>query len=375
VALSRLFVLVSRSSSHAATARVVATTAKEWLATAPRGAYTTARTVGRDRVLLFSTHIERLASSAASMGALNEELGPPPAEITDPAALHLLVEQQVGAGLDCFFAQPAAAQVLQRQAEAVAAGASDAGAGDAPEKATNGLEARITVLLSWGALAGEGGAGGAGDGAFECFTHIAALPPRNPPPVHAVARRAARHNATAKDSQWIAQRKALARPEGAEEVLLIMDEVEGEGATAAGSGGEGAGEGTCAAGVVLEGTQTNFFAAMGGKLYTAEDGVLSGTVRRMVLHECTDNGIEVVRSPPRLADAHKWDGAFICSTSRLVMPLDSILLPSEVTGLAEDTHIAWDTTCELVQRVEAMVASHVDENATPIVRASDAPAQ
>lgn len=36
-------------------------------------------------------------------------------------------------------------------------------------------------------------------------------------------------------------------------------------------------------GQVLEGTQTNFFAVVDGTVYTAEQGVLMGTVRGVVL--------------------------------------------------------------------------------------------
>ena len=36
-------------------------------------------------------------------------------------------------------------------------------------------------------------------------------------------------------------------------------------------------------GAVLEGTQTNFFAVQDNKLYTAQEGVLMGTVRGVVL--------------------------------------------------------------------------------------------
>lgn len=38
-----------------------------------------------------------------------------------------------------------------------------------------------------------------------------------------------------------------------------------------------------AEGVVLEGTQTNVFAVKDNKLYTAQEGVLLGTVRGVVL--------------------------------------------------------------------------------------------
>jgi branched-subunit amino acid aminotransferase/4-amino-4-deoxychorismate lyase len=76
-------------------------------------------------------------------------------------------------------------------------------------------------------------------------------------------------------------------------------------------------------GAVLEGSQTNFFAIVGGTVHTAGEGVLAGTVRRLTLEVCEREGIPVVLSPPRLADAaEKWEGAMISSTSRLLLPID-----------------------------------------------------
>lgn len=40
---------------------------KAWLKTAPRGAYTTARTIDRDNVFMLSAHVQRLATSANLM--------------------------------------------------------------------------------------------------------------------------------------------------------------------------------------------------------------------------------------------------------------------------------------------------------------------
>lgn len=47
---------------------------KTWLQTAPRGAYTTARTVQSTRVFKFTSHVERLATSANLMAANDAEV-------------------------------------------------------------------------------------------------------------------------------------------------------------------------------------------------------------------------------------------------------------------------------------------------------------
>lgn len=80
-------------------------------------------------------------------------------------------------------------------------------------------------------------------------------------------------------------------------------------------------------GRVLEGTQTNFFAIVGGVVYTAGDGVLEGSIRKMVLEECAQAGIPLVLTPPNATEMDRWEEAFISSTSRLVLPIDEVRWP------------------------------------------------
>ena len=82
-------------------------------------------------------------------------------------------------------------------------------------------------------------------------------------------------------------------------------------------------------GEVLEGAGSNFFAvAMDGEVWTADEGVLKGSIRDAVLGVCVDEGIAVRLSPPKLQDAAMglWEGALITSTSRLAMPVDFVEL-------------------------------------------------
>eukprot|EP01025_Chloroclados_australasicus_P050733 TRINITY_DN5870_c0_g1_i1.p1 TRINITY_DN5870_c0_g1~~TRINITY_DN5870_c0_g1_i1.p1 ORF type:complete len:103 (+),score=2.65 TRINITY_DN5870_c0_g1_i1:70-378(+) len=44
---------------------------KDWLRSAPRGAYTAIRTVGRDKIFEFTFHINRLTESVRLMGQLD----------------------------------------------------------------------------------------------------------------------------------------------------------------------------------------------------------------------------------------------------------------------------------------------------------------
>ena len=79
-------------------------------------------------------------------------------------------------------------------------------------------------------------------------------------------------------------------------------------------------------GRVLEGLSSNFFAVVGGAVHTAGEGVLAGSVRHLILELARREGIPVVLTPPRLADLDSWEGCFISSTSRLLLPVDELLL-------------------------------------------------
>ena len=47
-------------------------------------------------------------------------------------------------------------------------------------------------------------------------------------------------------------------------------------------------------------------------------------MRDVAIEACKREGIPVVLQPPNAADVADWDGAFVSSTSRLVLPVDEI---------------------------------------------------
>ena len=70
-------------------------------------------------------------------------------------------------------------------------------------------------------------------------------------------------------------------------------------------------------------------------LYTAPDGaVLAGTTRQLVLEVCAREGIPVALTPPDLADVSRWQGAFISSTSRLVLPVHELAFAPHASAAA-----------------------------------------
>ena len=121
--------------------------------------------------------------------------------------------------------------------------------------------------------------------------------------VSAVTRTLHRNNPKAKLTNFIATasevRKTL--PAGVEEALMI--------------GGDGR---------VLEGLSSNFFGVRGGVVWTAEEGVLSGITRALVLDEIRMQGIPLRLEGVPEEEIAGLDEAFITSASRAVLPVTVI---------------------------------------------------
>lgn len=74
----------------------------------------------------------------------------------------------------------------------------------------------------------------------------------------------------------------------------------------------------------LEGLSSNFYAVSRGTLFTAEDGVLSGTTRDLVLKLAEELSVPIVLESYPLKKLPEMDEAFITSTSRSILPIRSI---------------------------------------------------
>eukprot|EP00667_Euglena_gracilis_P013699 EG_transcript_14138 len=249
----------------------------EW----PRGAYTTARTVCGNKVLEFELHVRRLVDSAQLMIDKNQVKNP--VMLTNAEKLRPYVMKSISTALRRF----------------------------QKEYPTHIEERRITCLLCWEQPQALEDSEKDWPAEFQLYTHVHLLPRRPTPPILVDIRGAPRGNAKAKDTQWVKDRKALEATMAPDvnEILLLDEE-----------------------GRVLEGTQTNFFAIVGGVVYTAGDGVLEGSIRKMVLEECAQAGIPLVLTPPNATEMDRWEEAFISSTSRLVLPIDEVRWPEGPTG-------------------------------------------
>ena len=82
---------------------------------------------------------------------------------------------------------------------------------------------------------------------LDCFCHCAVLPPIPSPPIKVEIRGSPRSNAKAKDSEWVRDRKHLEdlKPPDVNEIILHDEK-----------------------GALFEGSQTNFYAIQGGKVWT-----------------------------------------------------------------------------------------------------------
>lgn len=117
-------------------------------------------------------------------------------------------------------------------------------------------------------------------------------------------------------------------------------------------------------GSVLEGTQTNFYAVLGGSLVTAERGILKGTVRAVVLDVCRTHNIPVRLEAPNMSSIHEWEGAFISSTSRLLIPVGEIW---NIRNDGSKTCLQkFDPISAFCDRLDKLVAADVDSESEPI---------
>ena len=316
-------------------------TSKQLLAQLPRGAYTTARTVGGgSAVLEFETHVNRTAESLRTI-----------VYDTQPAAVAVELEQRLDHAL---MSGELAQKFMEHFTLAVR--------GLQQQQPWEQEEYRLTTLVSWAATDlytrtdRDGGPGSPFFG-MDIYCHASVLPPPPAPPVVVEVRGSARTDATAKDSAWVTQRQGLEelRGEGVDEIIL-SDSLDGS---------------------LLEGSQTNFYAvSSSGVLLTAGAGVLEGTVRKIVLEICAREGIPTELSAPVLptgendeSDDAGWQGCLISSTSRLLLPVDTIRVCREGER--------WDASVDrcvsfrngengLARRLATMVAAEVCAHSTPL---------
>ena len=108
-------------------------------------------------------------------------------------------------------------------------------------------------------------------------------------------------------------------------------------------------------GDLLEGLSSNFFGIIGDTVYTAEEGVLSGTTRDFILHLASELKIPVEFKPVKAAEIEKLDEAFISSTSRSILPIRSI------DGIELKQSVPGPVTKRLMEKFEEELASGIEK--------------
>jgi branched-chain amino acid aminotransferase len=121
--------------------------------------------------------------------------------------------------------------------------------------------------------------------------------------VRVVTRRMQRNNPKAKLTNFIETASTVRRelPTGIEEAIMIGEDDR-----------------------VLEGLSSNFFAVRQGTIWTAEQGVLSGITRSLVLEVIREEGILLRFEALPQSELAAVDEAFITSASRAVLPVVKI---------------------------------------------------
>ncbi|KAF8923830.1 hypothetical protein BGZ58_002472 [Dissophora ornata] len=293
-------VLAMRKTLGSASEIITSLTSKSSNATLldyPTGAYTGMRTFDKIGIMDFTGHAARLATS------LQQIVFP---GTTDSSA-HEIKEEDVAATVG--LAALRDTDTMKKEAtDLVRAGLKfyykqlkeGLKNGELAAAVTAVGETKVTVLCTWDAKIKEP-------------TLIAHFEPLRAPKssrckvqVHG----SPRHLATAKDSQWVRDRKALedALDKDSNEALLVDNETQD----------------------VYEGLSSNFFAFDRKRqtLLTAPMGsVLQGTIQKVVMNICKAENISVAYEFPNLKNIDDWEGAFISSTSRLVFPIEKLVLP------------------------------------------------
>lgn len=83
-----------------------------------------------------------------------------------------------------------------------------------------------------------------------------------------------------------------------------------------------------------------------------------------MLEVCGEAGIAVELKPPEVKDLMRWEGAFVTSTSRLVLPIDWMGVPQPGHPFQPGQDMCRDFTNgegTLVERIRMLVDSAVDK--------------
>lgn len=175
------------------------------------------------------------------------------------------------------------------------------------------------------------------------YIHITALPP--PPTLHAKHQieimRGDRLSFEGKDSEWVHQRDAYLNRKLSESQDVVLCEAQGE---------------------CREGLSSNFFVIDQDTLITADEHIIHGTVREEVLKAASQLDLKVQFECPNISKLATYQEAFITSTTRLVYPVDQIIIQDpqlkELYQVEGTYTFSRDKVAQLGQLVYQALESH-----------------
>eukprot|EP00297_Palpitomonas_bilix_P012864 CAMPEP_0113873164 /NCGR_PEP_ID=MMETSP0780_2-20120614/3617_1 /TAXON_ID=652834 /ORGANISM="Palpitomonas bilix" /LENGTH=297 /DNA_ID=CAMNT_0000858777 /DNA_START=55 /DNA_END=948 /DNA_ORIENTATION=+ /assembly_acc=CAM_ASM_000599 len=239
------------------------TSSEEFLKSFPRGAYSSARTVGRSAIFNLERHVSRLINAAQTIAL-------------DEGTIEHLKEYL-----------PSNDNMRERMIKEV-------GASVKKYVDMYGAESELKITFLYTGWANK---------STPClYIHLAPLKAFSTS-VKVQVLGKPRERAEAKDSRWVSERQQYTtkKREDVNEIILL---------------GEG--------GKLPEGSETNFYVLQDGKIVTASEGILFGSVRDTVLQAAQKLDIPVEFRTPTLDTISSWEGAMISSTSRLLLPVEGI---------------------------------------------------
>lgn len=279
----------------------------------PQGIYTVCRTLHKHSIVDYNEHIARLERSLRGKGTWNDQTMCR-SDLEACARKHLIHALRV--------AEPAF--------EASAAINSEA------------LEFRC-ALLSTGITTPADSS----HSAFEFAVMVEPLPIVSEPSVAIEIWRAKRDTPGVKDSLWVQKRKHMKDRTHSEPRVneVVIESIEDHDS-------------------LLEGLSSNFFAVTSaGELITAPEGtVLIGTVRIMVEQACKTLGIPIRYECPRESDMDNWAGAFVTSTTRMVLGVDEVRFIDEATSSPRKAPHTLDAKCPITARIAAQVKAQLESS-------------
>ncbi|RIA95982.1 hypothetical protein C1645_815962 [Glomus cerebriforme] len=267
---------------------------RDFLLKYPRGAYTAARTVKRKSIMDLTSHIDRMVNSLQLMKFIPDDIE----EEESPQITQELIPYRKS---DTFKQMiiPLLRKGLSRYIEIEKYSFQHI-------KREDVNEIKITILVCY---------------SFKeerpiLVAHFTALHSLNVSKCRVEIYGEPRKSAEAKDSQWVRDRKVLesSTHPGFNEILLSDSYTHN----------------------IYEGLSSNFFAVLHNPdkkeplVVTAPlHYVVEGTILKIVRMICERDKIDFQFWFPNANDAEQWEGAFITSTSRLVLPIELIKFRDE----------------------------------------------